>query len=71
LGNGMHLFQVPPDSPSGIAMDPRAYPPRHGVNYNFACCDGHVESMRPSLLFSARISAVRWNNDHLLHQETW
>jgi prepilin-type N-terminal cleavage/methylation domain-containing protein/prepilin-type processing-associated H-X9-DG protein len=52
-------------------LNPGAYPPRHGKNYNFACCDGHVEGMPPGTLFSPWVNAVRWNNDHQPHPETW
>jgi prepilin-type processing-associated H-X9-DG protein len=59
-------------APSGSApMDPRTFPPRHGNNYNLVCCDGHVEGLRPSLLFSPLANAVRWNNDHQPHPEIW
>jgi hypothetical protein len=46
-------------------------PPRHGRNYNAASCDGHVEAMRPELLFNPKSIAIRWNNDHQPHPETW
>jgi prepilin-type N-terminal cleavage/methylation domain-containing protein/prepilin-type processing-associated H-X9-DG protein len=65
-----HLF-VPPATPHGPALDPAVYPSRHGQNYNFACCDGHVEGMPPGLLFNPWKNAVRWNNDHQPHPETW
>jgi prepilin-type processing-associated H-X9-DG protein len=69
-GDGEAFLMVPPYGPTGW-MDPRCYPPRHGNNYNAACCDGHVEGMRPSLLLSPWANAIRWNNDHLPHPETW
>jgi len=53
------------------AQASRAYPLRHGDNYNFTCCDGHVEAMPPSRLFSPTASAPRWNWDHLPHRESW
>ena len=63
---------APPQTPDrGPALDPRDYPRRHGRNYNFACCDGHVEALDPGLLFSPTNTAVRWNNDHQPHPETW
>ena len=64
---GADLLFVPPHP----GLVPSAYPPRHGKNYNFACCDGHVEGMPPSMLFSPWVNAVRWNNDHQPHPETW
>jgi prepilin-type processing-associated H-X9-DG protein len=48
-----------------------AYPPRHGKKYNQLCCDGHVEAMDPSILFSLTNTAARWNNDNQPHPETW
>ena len=48
-----------------------SYPERHGKNYNAACCDGHVESIAPKALFDPARTAVRWNNDHQPHSETW
>ncbi len=65
---GLDYLSVPPPTHS---MDPTEYPPRHGQNYNFACCDGHVEGMLPGVLFSPWRSAARWNNDHQPHPETW
>jgi prepilin-type N-terminal cleavage/methylation domain-containing protein/prepilin-type processing-associated H-X9-DG protein len=47
------------------------YPPRHGKSYNFAFCDGHVEGLNPDWMFNPTNSAVRWNNDHQPHPETW
>jgi prepilin-type N-terminal cleavage/methylation domain-containing protein len=46
-------------------------PLRHGRNYNVVCCDGHVDSMPPHLLFNPTNSAVRWNSDHQEHPEAW
>jgi prepilin-type N-terminal cleavage/methylation domain-containing protein/prepilin-type processing-associated H-X9-DG protein len=43
---------------------------RHGKNYNVVYCDGHVEGIPPSILFSTN-SASKWNNDHQQHPETW
>ncbi len=68
---GLDYLSVPPYPEHGSGMDPAAYPPRHGQEYNFACCDGHVGRMRPGLLFSPWKNAVRWNNDHQPHPETW
>jgi prepilin-type processing-associated H-X9-DG protein len=47
------------------------YPQRHGKSYNVAFCDAHVEAILPAILFSPAASAVRWNNDHQPHPETW
>ena len=46
-------------------------PPRHGRNDNVLCCNGHVDSMPPHLLFNPTNSAVRWNSDHQEHPEAW
>ena len=48
-----------------------AYPLRHGKPYNTAFCDAHVEGIVPAILFSPTNSAMRWNNDHRPHPETW
>jgi prepilin-type N-terminal cleavage/methylation domain-containing protein/prepilin-type processing-associated H-X9-DG protein len=63
---GIDFLEAPPGT-----LLPAPYPPRHGQDYNFAACDGHVEGMRPSVLFDPRASAVRLNNDHQPHPETW
>ncbi|MGO8675122.1 MAG: prepilin-type N-terminal cleavage/methylation domain-containing protein [Limisphaerales bacterium] len=55
-------------SPPAVAFP---YPARHGKNYNFACCDGHVEAINPRWAFNQTGSAARWNNDHQPHPETW
>jgi prepilin-type N-terminal cleavage/methylation domain-containing protein/prepilin-type processing-associated H-X9-DG protein len=47
------------------------YPQRHGKTYNAVFCDAHVEGILPAILFSPINSAVRWNNDHQPHPETW
>ena len=47
------------------------YPERHGKNYNQLCCDAHIEGIRPAVLFNITNTAVRWNNDHQPHPETW
>ncbi len=46
-------------------------PPRHGINYNVGCCDGHVEAMNPLILFNPTNTAVRWNRDYEPHPEDW
>jgi prepilin-type N-terminal cleavage/methylation domain-containing protein/prepilin-type processing-associated H-X9-DG protein len=47
------------------------YPSRHGRNSNVGFCDGHVDAAASSTLFSLTSSAIRWNNDHQPHAETW
>lgn len=44
-------------------------PKRHGRNYNQLCCDGHVESMPPQVLFNPTNTAARWNIDNQAHPE--
>ncbi|MGO8677989.1 MAG: prepilin-type N-terminal cleavage/methylation domain-containing protein [Limisphaerales bacterium] len=51
--------------------NPDPYPARHGKNYSVACSDAHVEGIRPRSLFNPTNCAVRWNNDHQPHPETW
>jgi prepilin-type N-terminal cleavage/methylation domain-containing protein/prepilin-type processing-associated H-X9-DG protein len=51
--------------------NPYPYPARHGKTYNFAFCDGHVQALNPDWMFNPTNSAVRWNNDHQPHPETW
>lgn len=46
-------------------------PLRHGRNFNQLCCDGHVEAIRPIILFNPTNTAVRWNVDHQPHSEVW
>jgi prepilin-type N-terminal cleavage/methylation domain-containing protein/prepilin-type processing-associated H-X9-DG protein len=46
-------------------------PARHGKNYNQLLCDGHVSSMRPSILFNPTNTAPMWNYDHQPHAELW
>ena len=48
-----------------------AYPQLHGTRYNASFCDAHVETILPAVLFSPTNSAIRWNNDHQPHPETW
>jgi prepilin-type processing-associated H-X9-DG protein len=47
------------------------YPSRHGPNCNFVFCDAHVEALLPAIHSNPTNSAVRWNNDHQSHPETW
>jgi prepilin-type N-terminal cleavage/methylation domain-containing protein len=47
------------------------YPPVHGRNYNELCCDGHVESIAPFILYDPRKTAARWNSDDQPHPEFW
>jgi prepilin-type N-terminal cleavage/methylation domain-containing protein/prepilin-type processing-associated H-X9-DG protein len=48
-------------------FDPR----RHGKKYNQLCCDGHVTSMDPWVLFNPTNTAPMWNYDHQPHPESW
>jgi prepilin-type N-terminal cleavage/methylation domain-containing protein len=64
IGLGMYQFQL---KPVPLLSDL----PRHGRSYNVVSCDGHVDSMRPELLFNPTNTAVRWNIDHEEHAETW
>ena len=59
---------LPSDSPAAQAMRQR-----HGGRWNVGFCDGHVESLRTSDLFSLTNSVVaaRWNNDHQPHNRGW
>ena len=51
------------------------YQRRHGTRFNVVFCDGHVETLKISDLFTTRSDAIlgRWNNDGLPHREliTW
>jgi len=66
MGVGGDIFMM-----IGKMVEPRPYPPRHGNNYNQLCCDDHVESMNPSILFNCSRSSIRWNKDYQPHPETW
>jgi prepilin-type N-terminal cleavage/methylation domain-containing protein len=48
-----------------------AFPLRHSKNYNQLCCDGHVESMAPLILFDPKHTAARWNYDNQPHPGQW
>ena len=50
---------------------PKLAPARHGTKYNATFCDAHVEAVLPAILFSPTNSAIRWNNDHQQHPESW
>jgi prepilin-type N-terminal cleavage/methylation domain-containing protein/prepilin-type processing-associated H-X9-DG protein len=58
-------------NPDDTLMNRLMYPSWHGRNSNTAFCDGHVESIANVKLFDPTNSAVRWNNDHQSHPETW
>jgi prepilin-type N-terminal cleavage/methylation domain-containing protein/prepilin-type processing-associated H-X9-DG protein len=47
------------------------YALRHGRNFNYLLCDGHVSAMSPYLLFSPSNTAALWNYDHQPHPELW
>ncbi|HZR20675.1 MAG TPA: DUF1559 domain-containing protein [Verrucomicrobiae bacterium] len=53
------------DTPSEIKT------PRHGKGHNVLSCDSHVELLPRVVLFDPKKTAVRWNNDHQPHPETW
>jgi hypothetical protein len=53
------------------ANAPYPYPPRHGAMYNVACCDGHVQGMKPMQMFNPTNTAKMFNSDHLPHPEDW
>jgi prepilin-type processing-associated H-X9-DG protein len=44
---------------------------RHGKNYNFLLCDGHVAGMSPLVQFNPSKIASMWNYDHQPHPELW
>jgi prepilin-type N-terminal cleavage/methylation domain-containing protein/prepilin-type processing-associated H-X9-DG protein len=50
---------------------PLCYPPRHGTAYNVVFCDGHVQGMKPILMFNPTNTAPMWNRDHQPHPESW
>jgi prepilin-type processing-associated H-X9-DG protein len=52
---------------SGLVVNPE----RHGKSYNFVFCDAHVEGLDPKTAYDFTNSAVRFNNDHQPHPETW
>ena len=68
-------YMVIAPGPLGTDLNPAGkdlrYPLRHGQNANTAFCDTHVESTAVLKLFNPTNSAVRWNNDHQPHPETW
>jgi prepilin-type N-terminal cleavage/methylation domain-containing protein/prepilin-type processing-associated H-X9-DG protein len=47
------------------------YQRRHGARFNVLFCDGHVETLNKSDLFTSRSDAIlaRWHNDGLPHRE--
>jgi len=47
-------------------------PPCHGVKCNIVFCDSHTETVdTANFFFNMTNSAIRWNNDHQSHPETW
>jgi len=44
---------------------------RHGREYNFLLCDGHVTAMNPWILFNPTNTGAMWNYDHQSHTELW
>ena len=45
--------------------------PPHEKGYVVLSCDAHVEWISRPVLLNPTNSAVRWNNDHEPHPETW
>ena len=46
------------------------YQRRHNLRFNVLLCDGHVESLDTTRLFSLRPEVMaRWNNDNQPHPE--
>jgi len=62
---------VYPEPSSGSIRTQVKYPLRHGQNCNVVFCDGHQEAIAPGKLLEMTNSAIRWNNDHQPHPETW
>ena len=56
---------------AGVGLGDGIYQRRHGGRFNIVFCDGHVETLRVSDLFTTRSDAIlaRWNNDGLPHRE--
>ncbi len=54
-----------------VGLGDGVYQRRHGTRFNVFFCDGHVETLRISDLFTTQSDAVpaRWNNDGLPHRE--
>jgi prepilin-type processing-associated H-X9-DG protein/prepilin-type N-terminal cleavage/methylation domain-containing protein len=54
-----------------VGLGNGVYQRRHGTRFNVLFCDGHVETLRISDLFTTRSDAVlaRWNNDGQPHRE--
>jgi hypothetical protein len=50
-------------------LTPNAPQLRHGAKYNQLCCDNHVESLAPAILFAQTGLAARWNRDNQPHAE--
>jgi prepilin-type N-terminal cleavage/methylation domain-containing protein/prepilin-type processing-associated H-X9-DG protein len=47
-------------------------PAWHGPKCNVVFCDSHTETLdSANLFFNPTNSAIRWNNDHQSHPETW
>ena len=67
--SGIDLLECGVFTYQGMAV--YLYPERHGKTYGTAFCDGHVEGIPPLTLHTPKLSAVRWNNDHQPHTETW
>jgi prepilin-type processing-associated H-X9-DG protein/prepilin-type N-terminal cleavage/methylation domain-containing protein len=72
----LELIPIPigrssPDGLNKIGLGDGIYQRRHGARFNVLFCDGHVETLRVSDLFTTKSDAVlaRWNNDNQPHPE--
>jgi prepilin-type processing-associated H-X9-DG protein/prepilin-type N-terminal cleavage/methylation domain-containing protein len=67
------LNPIPPGrgTQSAIGLGSGIYQRRHGGRFNVLFCDGHVETLKVSDLFTTRSDAVlaRWNNDGQPHRD--
>jgi type II secretory pathway pseudopilin PulG len=50
---------------------PELQPDRHGMAFNFVYVDCHAAAVKRSYFLDPHKSALNWNRDHEMHQETW